>query len=478
MINVLPVIEGYSRGKFEIDFSSIALTQLGNGTLVINGCGCLEMGSSGNFSVKFYADIQRTDVQALEQLISGEDLISGELVPDTHYFSFEGVDYAGVHWLSDKCSLGHRDGYGTSMMFRLAVSSIEAKSKFPPMQGKSALVMRFLGDFEFPYFQTTEGTVSGSDGQTLRSWSHRDSQTFAVGDLQFEIRREEQHKDWTKFSVVCPLQVVPTTLKNRVEETLSLLMAGRMKACIVEETAAEEHIVRLSPPYKFNHGFLRGSVPSAMGYSNEYWGLFQKYFLYVFDSRCDDFVHPLSLQLSRIYIDGRQNLEVFALLLGVAVEGVLNLDEFTGLGLPDAETCKAIDALLNSVDTSCAAKPSLAPRFRGAISAMKRPRAKDKLLALKANGIIDETMYKAWDKLRNSSAHAASLADVSEVDQLIQRCHIVYEVINRLVCYLVCYRGRKINYAKPGWPVEMISFPAIEKVPASEIPPICSEEPT
>jgi hypothetical protein len=90
---------------------------------------------------------------------------------------------------------------------------------------------------------------------------------------------------------------------------------------------------------------------------------------------------------------------------------------------------------------------------------MRASRPKDKLKVLVDNGVINQSMAKAWEKLRNTTAHAAVKIDPDKAHEMWAHCNIVYAMLNRLVFQAIGYSGKYKDFSTSGWP--MTDFRAV-----------------
>ena len=63
---------------------------------------------------------------------------------------------------------------------------------------------------------------------------------------------------------------------------------------------------------------------------------------------------------------------------------------------------------------------------------MKYPRAKDALISLKNQKLIEPLLHKAWDRLRNASAHGA-VVDSTKIQEHLNDCQSVLVLFYQLI---------------------------------------------
>jgi hypothetical protein len=102
-------------------------------------------------------------------------------------------------------------------------------------------------------------------------------------------------------------------------------------------------------------------------------------------------------------------------------------------------------------------------RVRGFLGTLDHRRPADILRSWERRGVLGITRadVEAWQETRNAAAHGTLIhwpTDRDELQSRVTRLNRVYNVINRVVLQLMCYRGRYIDYSGPGWPEA--DFPA------------------
>jgi hypothetical protein len=140
-------------------------------------------------------------------------------------------------------------------------------------------------------------------------------------------------------------------------------------------------------------------------------------------------------------------IDAQALALGVAVEGLL-AELYNDVVLPSDDFLRdleAAEAFIQELPIS----PRVKSRILGSLGPMRKSRAKDRLRALVERNVITKAQYEAWEKLRNSTAHAV----VHELsNKFIGLCNSVLVLAYCLMFNAISYVGPFTDYGTPGWP--------------------------
>jgi hypothetical protein len=89
---------------------------------------------------------------------------------------------------------------------------------------------------------------------------------------------------------------------------------------------------------------------------------------------------------------------------------------------------------------------SIKKRLLGALGQMTDPRAKDRLYALANDRLICKRHIKAWEKLRNSSAHATDFED-AQLQDFLDKLHAVYVLFYQLIFLAIGYTGEYVDFS-------------------------------
>jgi hypothetical protein len=175
-------------------------------------------------------------------------------------------------------------------------------------------------------------------------------------------------------------------------------------------------------------------------------------------------VHPISAQLAAVREAGAgRYIDAYALTLCVAMESLLQ-SSFGRIRIKIPTEQELRDLMKWIQDWKGSAQ--IKNRTAGAIGQMRQRRAGDIMRALVGREIITKDQYKAWDKLRNRSAHEYQLSknNPEELRTLLPKVQVLF---NNLIFHAIGYKGPYTDYASPDWPIRQ--YPNIvQKINASQ----------
>jgi hypothetical protein len=191
--------------------------------------------------------------------------------------------------------------------------------------------------------------------------------------------------------------------------------------------------VTLAPPVAARGSLMSSPVPAHPGYgATSFWALFTAFLHRVMHDADSEHYSPLFAQLRPVIYSETRELVVLALLLPVCVEGILNL-EFADLAQPTDAFKHAIEDAKTILKSRDSIDPRILLRLLGALGPMKSARAGDRLKLLMERGAITESMFAAWQSLRNASTHASINPQSHDTQKLWSQCNTVATLLNLLV---------------------------------------------
>ena len=399
-----------------------------------------------------FACVQRPPIPMDHLLAAINDpLPVGTLVPDDRYVSLEATDLNGWTWRSDRISIDTDSGLAGS---RVSGNVYVLEHEDSTSHTSSSMVMEVLADISLPFNATTEMTIQSAGHE--RTVSRRNIAQLLVGPFELRFRKED---DSLLVEVSSATDPFPPHFETRIIESLQF-MTGRYLSWGLLETACggvtktclrspdRNHSSQLSAPVDYRRNDIGGRWA---------WPLFGKYLqhimVFVGDNRFE--MHPLSAWLN--YIRGSSAGSIFTrgLALGVAIEGILEA-AFPKHGELPARHAEGIKSMLEHVQT-WQGDEKLRERTMGAIRAMLKPRAKDRLLDLDANRLVRSADIKAWDTVRNRGAHARP-PEREDVQAWIDNCHKAETLLYHLIFGAIGYHGEFTDYSAVNWPQARFPF--------------------
>lgn len=448
-------VAAFANDGLIIDCPRIVLTQQAAASPKrVFGRGMISLLDAGAFKLRMYTDDSSRD--PFEDLVRQSRIVPGQLFPDDEFYTLEATDLSGTVW---NCSdvLVRFDGQNHGVVATAEFSRLGYRVTGLNHDQPSVVSMWFFRELDIPYNRLVTTEVSSGDRFLQKSMAPKFT-THDVGPFTFEVQATTKEKG----SVICRLysktEAFPTGIEARVEEALRFVTFSPVSWCIVDKFSRGVREVTVVPKQELPKRLLNEPVddrrPDCVF---DYWRLFSAYLGYVMNFEDETRYHPLSAQLYQIISAETRQLNVIGLLLGVAVEGVLN-SEFHGLAGPSTEFRAAIDYVGKLIDRIKCREGGLSARLKGALMPMKQARAKDKLKALQDAGAITREMVEAWGKLRNATAHAAIHEKENAVQVLWGQCNTVYTLLNILVFITVGYTGKYQDFSSMGWPIRDFNY--------------------
>lgn len=450
------LLEGIATGRLVIDCPEVTLTQLGVSTpKVIHGRGMIFLESDPVFKLRMYADpVEQTEdatqsaFSMLKRMRSWKD---GEAIPEDEYFQIEVVDLSGFRWVGEQIFIREYRN-GKALVITAEITELRYRTTGLKVVEQAFLKSYFFEPLRLPLYQPVE-THTSANGETLAQSFERKRTKFEDGDLTFVFQRVEENRGSTVMLVTSTQPQLHVGLETRILESLRYVTMSPVWMRIVEKRQGDIREAILSPRrIEASNIFGTPVVHNQFHRASDFWNLFKAYLRYTLSATDPTTFHPLSSQLHHVISSETQHLDLTGLLVSIAVEGVLS-KAFPELAAPSQEFKVAVDETTKLLSTTTLPIEALRPRVIGAVSQMKTSRAKDKLIALREQGIITEKMEAAWGKLRNSAAHATVNLDEAAKNDLWIRTNCVYTLLNLIIFKAIGYSGQYRDYSMPGWPI-------------------------
>jgi hypothetical protein len=447
-------LAGFAAGRLLIDCPKMEVRQLGAGTEVYRGRGMLTLAEGAEeFQLRIYVDEGMVDSgYVFKQLQRMGNWISGEVIPNEEFFSLSAVDLSGYEWTCDKFQITvHPGRHGAVITGKLGAlrCRISGLSSTPT----SSMVMYFFDELPVPYTELVT-TESATVDRTLSSQSEPLRASFNAGGLDFLVQKVEPDSGSTIIRVSSANGQLPEGLESRVEESLRYVTFSPVRWCIVNKVSAGSREIFVVPRKSSRAPLFDEPLDHhRREHAGDFWRLFSAYFGHVIPHQEPQNYHPLSAQLFHVISSETKQLDLSGLLVSIAVEGVLNV-EYADLARPTDVFRSSLDRIAKLMRRLKCVDENLAARLAGALNAMKSSRPADKLKVLEQAGVITRDMTKAWQRLRNSTAHAAARSDPAQTEAMYGESQIVYAMLNRLIFQAIGYSGRYQNFSARNWPIE------------------------
>lgn len=440
------VLKAFRDGELELFCPSMEVRQEASDSPVVHaGSGMIRQTPDRRLHFKLVTTETASDQARLARMLSGNHYELGKLIPADAYYSFVATDLFAWTWTSQRIHIDQTRGPGGSCVSG-DLPMLEHTE--PSKRDVNGLTLSLRGDVEIPCNTGTETRTLVAERE-LRS-ATRNAAKFDVGPYSFLL---EKDSDGLTVSVDSEREGMPPQIETRVVESLQFVTARTLGWTLMQKqtggscttclrSSQTERPTKLSPPVDYRQRDFAGS---------SVWPLFGNYLQHVlkFSTEKAHEMHPVSAWLN--FVRDASSGSVFAKGLGlaIAVEGVLAA-EFPAAGEPTADVASAIRDAVGFLDTwdgnACVKTRALA-----ALRAMLRPRVKDSLLSLVADGSIRRDDFNAWDAIRNRAAHAAP-PESEERQKWLDNCFKAEVLLYHLIFRAIGYEGQFTDYGADGWP--------------------------
>ncbi|KVQ46104.1 hypothetical protein WK03_15100 [Burkholderia cepacia] len=376
-----------------------------------------------------------------------QQIQSGDIFPEDHYFSLRAVDTAGRGWTHPAVFL-KRVELEQAEILTISCDFIRVELDTPDKRTLAHFVFHEeLGIRMNSVHSSTEPLRNGKR-QTTRS-------TAAKGVVDgFEIDYYPVIADKVgtahELSAVAkPETSPPSHFDGRLLEAIQFSVAKMAWPIMREVIQGGKQTITLSKSRPFNNGHVQAAVPDY-AYA-DFYRLIERYYKYACSVAQGDEAPPLSKKIGGLFTLKGVWLDTIALLLGVSVESLLNEPVYKKLGVPDDEGRGKIQELIDHV-TEAPFDPGLKVRAANIMGGMKSSSASDRLHVLAKAGVIDEEDIKAWKSIRHAAAHGGLEVDQSKLQSLLERVNRLVAMTYKLAFFRIGYQGLYTDYATRGWP--------------------------
>lgn len=467
------------RGDAIIDCVSIKLTRNGAGApLVYSAPGSIRFHPEKGVEARLV--IPREEAEAYDpfaQIKAFQELASGQLVPDSHYYALEAEDVAGNVWTHPATSVDI-DERLASRVVHVTCGYLRSESQVEKPAQLTAMV--FMEKLPFPETRSN-ATKTRERGKNMVRIERGGSTGIAAGmEISYDLRSGGAGPDYSElFAQARPGVSLPENFDDRLLEAVrfsTAMVATPVMRETISGTARILEIARFDPSNK-------GIVDQPLyprGFEADFYQLIDRYFAYACAAAKGKDYAPLSAKLGGTYTLKGVSLGTIALILAVAVESILGDEFFKRHGKPDKGELAKVQALFDHIKAA-SVEQSLITRALSALGTMKSTRAADKLNALVVAGSVTDEERKAWKDLRNPVAHGSFEVDPAELQKLVDAIYRISTLINKLVFLRIGYAGRFTNrsvHGKHGWPTWEFGSDGVALPPPPPPPAIAIDEPT
>ncbi len=450
-----PELESLKHSSWEIDCPQVTVkSRSPQNPCIFNGPGFLKQIVNYQLLFKFYANAQNhSQININLQL--------GETIPDEAYYDLTALDYRGRLWRCERILIDINKSASGDLIVQGSIPRIICEGEIPQeveCRG-SRIEIRVFDNIKIPCnARTLTKKTVGIGVQSTKSMSLNTWQ-FKCCRLDFLLVKED--RKLLVINVVSDKENISEYLRERILETLQFILGYQINWATSYKRIGHTTEATLCSPRQRSTS-SRFQPPLILGgyFINEaqvFRRLFAKYLQYTINY--DQPLHPFWAQLNAIYeASSGMFIDAHALTLTVAIESIVSI-EFAHLGKLTNKEKYAIQKALKYVD-NWKDNTGTKERIQGSIKALLQSRVGDKMKALEKAGAITKAQSKAWQNLRNKSAHSFQ-AHNSKNSKFVELIFQINVLFYHLIFYAIGYKGPYMDVSVLGFQIKQ--YPPCKK---------------
>jgi hypothetical protein len=441
-------LECLKHSLWEIDCPQVTVkSRSTQNPCTFDGSGFLKQVNSHRLTFKFYASAQN-------QSHMNRNLRLGETIPDEAYYDLTAIDYKGRLWCCERILIDIKKSASGEFIIQGSLPKIICEGEISEsLECKGAhLEIRVFDDINIPCNEITliEKSIT-RELPSSRSMS-RNVWKFNCCNLDFLLIKED--KKLLIINVISSEDSISMYLRERILEALQFILGypinwaisfkriGRMTEITLCSPRQRSVSSRFQPPFILGGYFINEAQVFNC--------IFEKYLQHVINH--SEPLHPLWAQLNAIHeASSGRFIDAHALTLTVAIESLVS-SEFSHLGELTNEEKKGVQEALKYID-NWNDSTGIKNRIKGSITAMLNPRVGDKMKALEEAGAITKMQRKAWQNLRNKSAHTYQVHN-SESSSFVGLIFQINVLFYHLIFYAIGYEGPYMDVGEIRFPIK------------------------
>jgi len=464
--------DAFVEGRLAIDCLEIKLTRNGPGEPSVFACpGSLSVTPEDGIEARLV--IPRGVDQPYDMFATineHSELRSGQLLPPSRYFKIAAKDVAGNLWTnpSARVEIEHRLD-----AFVVKVSCGWVRSESAVEDANSSTHMVFMDELRFPDNVIHSLKVMERGKKSLKLHSSASAGEAAGMLVTFDPRVDRPGPKFGElFAVNQADSPLPSNFDDRLVEAVRFCTATVAEPVMRETVHKGKKVLEFVQYRPVNKGMLEPPL-QPRGNDADFYKLLGRYFQYASANAVGRDYAPLSAKVGGLFTLKGVNLDTVALLVSVAVEGVLGEEPFKELGKPSANMLDLFKQMIAHIKDAVAFDPGFIRRVTDVVGGMKSSRVKDKLHALVEASVIDEKDRKAWNDTRNKAAHGSFEIDPAELQDLIDVVYRLSALVYKLVFLRIDYQGKFTDYGVHDWPLRefAVGLASLSSVPAPSAAP-------
>lgn len=429
-------------GTLEMPLNNCQLLQCSTTTPILyRGPGMITQDANGCLHLRMFSEGLDVHEAMRREFCWGS--VAGQIIPETEYFDFHGVDQFGAIWTAKHLSLGINFGKGTYI--QASPRALEKVISLDHGGTDGSITAIIKGQLRLPWHEATKYGESG----------YKVDQFKAEGDdLKWSVKEID---DGALINVMS----INGSIESRFTEflhALSILTGRDLRPAIVYFAEDNKFTTRL-----FSKQEALGNeklLPPIQAHRSEaiHAHAFLSCFLSYTFARPEGQRHGRVIhQLWHRILRARENdIENSSLVLSVAVESLIKeaLASESDIDPEFAEQLKHAKPILKNAGLQPRALQCVLSSLGNAL----RPRTQDVLQRLIKEQILREAHLEAWRRMRHAAAHGEAIDfDSSALQIHIDRFHTCLDLFYRLIFKLIGFTGNHQDFSTIGWPAQ--TFP-------------------
>ena len=384
----------------------------------------------------------------------------GTLIPERNYFRLMAQDIAGNVWTHPSVLL-KIEVKPECLVLSFSIRSIQAE--FDSVNKKVYTYLVFLDDLAFPVNSRTETEVKSDGIVEKRSIVLDKSKGIVCGmKVSYDNRHNILGGKYSEFIAVAGEGVaVVKEFQNRLLESLRFCTATMASPVMSETVFNGKRVIELAKSIPLNnHAIVDTPISTSAHAAQDFYRLFECYYLYACKSANGADFAPISNKIGGLFNLKGVWIIAVALMLSVAVEGILKEERFKDIVKNDASLNNAIHNIVQKIQLADDVTADFKNRAISAISGFSSARPLDKLKVLSKVGALEEEDWKKWQKIRNKSAHGSFDIDDKDHQSMLDDVYRLTTLLYKLVFLLIDYSGQysdradRTDRASLRWPTK------------------------
>ena len=449
--------------KLEIACRRIRLSQMGTkAPKVYEAAGVLRLGKSFGMECDLLVPAPGATIHdAFAFLRDANQGEVGQLIPEDQHYQLEALEEDGTVWTHPALTLGIRTLSGA---YKLSFNARYVENVAKVDDQAYACRLTYVEDLSLPNNLVVD--EDRPDGSHFRG---RDGSAGRLSNLDLTYRRRYVasggHRGELEARAIDG--TLPFHVDSRLIETFQFCTAVPASPICTEVAHGSHRSILLMRHKPAQRGLV---LPPQQGSSADrcFYQLATAFYEHSCLAGDHERLSPLFGKVCSIFELGAASVAPIALLLCVAVEGLAQAGQLSGLTSASVAHKKVVtDALEATLKNPAFAE--LAQRFEKAKTGADQRtlaerltalfpmlsqggRARDVLMLLKQVGAVTTDEIRAWDQLRHPSAHGnwEVKEDSFQVD--LDKMYKILTLVYRLVFFQIGYQGEFTNRGERGWP--------------------------